>query len=379
MDQQFVKRSDMDFLNRSLPGVLLYAVIWPLLAWSTDFYLYAPSFTLIFSGAFMGISLLRFIHALSTKFIYRQYPDTWRALLFLLGIAQAATLSTLVVLMINQAQYHQWVITSLLIVLTVIGGAASSLAPKPRFTQSYLALLSIPGALACFFSDEFRYLVPLFVMCWLYSLFSARRFFKEYRRAFTIESKLKDNQKKLEKLNQTDPLTGIFNRQYFDDALSIQWDLASRSHTHLSILFLDLDFFKRVNDQYGHLVGDKALCHAAKLLKDKAKRKSDMIARYGGEEFAIILPITQHQDAMELAESIRQSLAKQVFVDGEHKIKLTISIGVNSTLPDKQQNWLTFLDQADQALYQAKAQGRNCVVSYQDTVCDLKSTKPRLA
>ncbi len=59
MDQQFVKRSDMDFLNRSLPGVLLYAVIWPLLAWSTDFYLYAPSFTLIFSGAFMGISLLR--------------------------------------------------------------------------------------------------------------------------------------------------------------------------------------------------------------------------------------------------------------------------------------------------------------------------------
>ncbi len=371
MDQQFIKRSDMDFLNRSMPGVLLYAVIWPLLAWSTELYLFDPTFTLIFACVFMGISLLRFLHALSTRFIYKLYPQAWRTLLFFLAFSQAASLSTLVVLMINQTAYHQWVITALLILLTVLSGAASSLAPKLKFTQSYLALLSIPGAVACFYSDEFRYLVPLFIACWLYSMFSAQRIFSEYLRAFIVEHKLKDHQKRLERLNQTDPLTGIYNRQYFDDALSIQWDLASRSNTHLSILFLDLDFFKRVNDQHGHLMGDKVLCYAANLLKEKAKRKSDMIARYGGEEFAIILPTTAHQDALELAESIRESLHSHDFIDGDVHIKLTISIGVNSTVPNKQQFWLSFLDQADQALYQAKARGRNCVVSYLDTVCDI--------
>ncbi len=375
MDQQFAIRSDMDFLRRSLPGVMLYAAIWPLLAWTTNFYQAAPTFTLIFSSAFIGISVLRIMHAFSTQYVYSRYKDVWRSLLFFLGFSHAATLSTLVVLMINKVEYHQWVITSLLIVLTVISGASSSLAPKPKFTQSYIALLSIPGALACYYSDNFQYLVPLFLLCWLYAIISARRFFHEYRRAFTVESKLKENQKKLERLNQTDSLTGIYNRQYFDDALSIQWDLAVRSHTHLSILFLDLDFFKKVNDQYGHLVGDKVLCHTAHLLKDCAKRKSDMIARYGGEEFAIILPLTQHRDAMELAESIRQSLQEKVFVDGGHRISLTTCIGVNSTCPAQQQDWHTFLDQADQALYQAKAKGRNCVVSFLDTVCELKNNR----
>ena len=100
-----------------------------------------------------------------------------------------------------------------------------------------------------------------------------------------------------------------------------------------------------------------------------------MIARYGGEEFAIILPLTQHSDALELAESIRHSLQNKVFINGRHRISLTTSIGVNSTCPAQQQNWHTFLDQADQALYQAKAKGRNCVVSFLDTVCELKNNR----
>jgi diguanylate cyclase (GGDEF)-like protein len=371
MDQQFAKRSDMDFLHRSMPGVLLYALIWPLLAWTTDIYQFAPTFTLIFASVFTGISLLRFIHAFSTRFVYDDYPRIWRGLLFFLSFSHAISLSTLAVLMINQPVFHEWVIMALMIVLTLIAGAASSLAPKPKFTQSYIALLSVPSAIACFYSDDLHSLAPLFVGCWLYAILSARRLFNEYQRAFNIERKLKDNQKKLEQLNQTDSLTGIYNRQYFDDALSVQWDVASRSGTNLSILFLDIDLFKRVNDLHGHLVGDKVLCHVAKLLKDKAKRKSDMIARYGGEEFTVILPNTAHQDAMELAKSIRESLASEDFIEGDARISLTISIGVNSTVPSQQQDRLAFLDQADQALYEAKARGRNCVVSHLETVRDI--------
>ena len=185
-------------------------------------------------------------------------------------------------------------------------------------------------------------------------------------RAFHIERKLLENQIKLERLNQTDTLTGIYNRQYFDNALDLQWDLASRSQSSLAILFLDLDFFKKVNDVYGHLIGDKALCHAASIFQETAKRKSDMVARYGGEEFAIILASTKHEAAKELAENIRLQIQNTPLVYNESTIHLTVSIGVNCITPNNRNTCLEFLQKVDQALYEAKHRGRNRVVSYLD-------------
>jgi diguanylate cyclase (GGDEF)-like protein len=211
--------------------------------------------------------------------------------------------------------------------------------------------------------ENYVYLTPLFSILWVYYILLARRFSIEYQRAFHIETTLKENQTKLEALTITDALTGINNRQYFDQALDVQWDLASRSQSNLSILFLDLDFFKKINDKYGHLIGDKALCHAANLFKETTKRKSDMIARYGGEEFAIILASTPHKDAINLAETIRRKLEETPLLLGERTIKMTVSIGVNTTIPSNIQNCIGFLDEADQALYEAKESGRNKIVS----------------
>ncbi len=368
---KFAKRADMDFLRRSLPGVLLYALLWPSLAWATDFYRQAPTLSLQVSAVFISISVLRLLHAYSTYLFYDKHTKLWRSLLYILAYSHATTLSATFVLMVINEPFHDMVMITLLIIISTIIGASSSLSPKLRVTQIYISFALIPGMISCYYSEEFQHLTLIFIVAWVYLILVCHRYHAEYRRAFHIEMKLKENQKTLETLNKTDTLTGIYNRQFFDDALDMQWDLASRSQTSLSILFLDLDLFKRINDEYGHLIGDKALCHVAYILKEKAKRKSDMIARYGGEEFAIILPSTSREDAIALAHSIREFIFNTPLVCGERKISLSISIGVNSTIPTIQKSRIDFLDEADQALFQAKAQGRNKVVCYLEAVCEV--------
>jgi len=371
MDSQLVKRTDIDFLRRSLPGVLVYALAWPVLAWITDFHLQEPFISNLFSALFIGISALRLWHAYTTAQMYDRCTKLWRTMLFTLSYAHAMTLSGLMVVMLLTPRFDEQVMATALITVGLVSGAVASLIPKPIFTQIYVAILVVPTIAVSIFHPKFNYLLPLFLILWAYYIFMGRRFSAEYQRAFHIETKLKDQQKKLEQLNITDNLTGIYNRQFFDNAMDLQWDVASRSQSSISLLFLDLDFFKKVNDEYGHLIGDKALCHAANIFSEIAKRKTDMIARYGGEEFAIILPGTSADDAKALAEHIREHLEANPLNIGEKCLRLTTSIGVNSVIPNNQINFVTFIDQADQALYHAKNQGRNQVVSYLDTVCSL--------
>lgn len=368
MDNHLIKRTDMDFLSRSFPGLFVYATVWPLLAWGSGFFSLDFQLALVFSLLFIGISVLRVLHAYITPFFYPKSTTLWRVILFGLAIAHALTLSGVQVYLIIIDQYYNMVILTALVLVGLVSGAASSLAPKLLFTQIYLSIIIFPTMITCFVSDHYYFLAPLFLVMWIYYFLMCRRYHNEYSRAFHIEMKLKENQNKLEKLNQTDTLTGIYNRQYFDNVLDLQWDLASRSQSSLAILFLDLDFFKKINDEYGHLIGDKALCHAANILNETAKRKSDMVARYGGEEFAIILPSTRQETAIELAEEIRKKLEGTPLIHGEKAIRLTVSIGVNCTVPNNQKNCMAFLDQVDQALYQAKSSGRNRVVSYSDTL-----------
>jgi diguanylate cyclase (GGDEF)-like protein len=373
MSSDLTKRTDMDFLSRSFPGLFVYATVWPLLAFAADFFSINYNLAVTFTALFIGISVVRVAHAYSTPYFYAISPSIWRIALFSLAFSHALTLSSIHVYLIVIDENFNMVILTTLIMVGLVGGAASSLAPKPIFTQFYIAVILCPTMIAYFFSPSYHFLAPLVVVMWIYYILMCRRYYKEYTRAFDIERKLKENQIKLEALNQTDTLTGIYNRQYFDNALDLQWDLASRSQSSLSILFLDLDFFKKVNDEYGHIIGDKALCHAASVFQETAKRKSDMVARYGGEEFAIILPSTQHDIAKELAENIRLNIEKTPLIYGEITVQLTVSIGVNYTIPNNQINCILFLDQVDQALYEAKHTGRNCVVSYLDMQGSIKS------
>ena len=156
-----------------------------------------------------------------------------------------------------------------------------------------------------------------------------------------------------------DGLTGIFNKRYFMEALEKEMSRAQRYGRALSILMFDIDLFKRVNDTYGHLAGDYVLQALARLISTRSRRE-EIFARYGGEEFVIILPETLKDGALELAEQLRRRVASYTFVFEGEEIPLTISIGVATTINEGITE-AELIKKADEKLYLAKSEGRNCV------------------
>lgn len=167
----------------------------------------------------------------------------------------------------------------------------------------------------------------------------------------------KSLQASLAELATTDGLTRLTNRRSFDLALDGEWKRASRDTSEISVLLLDVDHFKRFNDQHGHQAGDAVLRRVAEVMATTARRPGDCAARYGGEEFVLLLPQTDHETAVRIAEAIR------IGVEGLPEAAVTVSIGVATLIPCMGGQTSYFLAQADEALYRAKRTGRNQVCS----------------
>jgi two-component system cell cycle response regulator len=169
-------------------------------------------------------------------------------------------------------------------------------------------------------------------------------------------------EEELRRLARFDELTGLCNRRYFLDRLTQEMLRARRYGSPLSLLMLDLDHFKQINDTYGHIIGDTVLATVASLLHDTV-RATDIPGRYGGEEFCIVLTETKIDGARLLAERLRRRIAEAVFpAVGDAAFRVTCSVGLAQFRNDITDT-VAFLDLADRALYQAKAAGRNCIVA----------------
>lgn len=159
---------------------------------------------------------------------------------------------------------------------------------------------------------------------------------------------------------RTDALTGLGNIRELHDSLDQEMERTRRSLQPTSLIMLDIDHFKQVNDTYGHLLGDKILQHLSRQLRESL-RKLDIPCRYGGEEFAIILPSTPSLIAIRVADRLREQIAaKSVSIDS-NTVSVTVSIGVETFLPHHRDSVTELIDRADQQLYRAKRDGRNCV------------------
>lgn len=169
--------------------------------------------------------------------------------------------------------------------------------------------------------------------------------------------------KRLQELSITDGLTGIYNHRHFIHLLEIECNRALRYKRSLSLLMLDIDEFKQVNDGFGHPCGDSVLRDFAKILKG-CIRKTDIVARYGGDEFGILLTETKKSMAMKVSEKIRREVEKHPFVYREKAFRITVSIGVAAALQEGVRDWNGLLNAADQALYRAKDGGRNNVMAF---------------
>jgi diguanylate cyclase (GGDEF)-like protein len=168
----------------------------------------------------------------------------------------------------------------------------------------------------------------------------------------------------IENLSMIDQLTNIPNRRNFDERLSMEWKVSIRDKTPISILMIDIDKFKNVNDTMGHQKGDIVLQRVAEEYPKAFRRPADFAARWGGEEFVALLPNTPMEAAMEIAEKIRANIENtEIQLGNEIIYKVTVSIGVNSLIPEQENTIDSFITGADVALYAAKDSGRNKVIA----------------
>jgi diguanylate cyclase (GGDEF)-like protein/PAS domain S-box-containing protein len=179
------------------------------------------------------------------------------------------------------------------------------------------------------------------------------------------EEELLRLQKELETLSYKDGLTGVANRRMFDSIMEVEWTNARRNTQPLSVILLDIDYFKQYNDHYGHIQGDECLKRVGQSLSAAAARTRDFFARFGGEEFVLVLPETDAESAKKVAERCRNLIFKEQIPHEKSLVSqiLTISIGVGTIIPSQKDEPIAFIEQVDKLLYQAKQSGRNCVVN----------------
>lgn len=181
--------------------------------------------------------------------------------------------------------------------------------------------------------------------------------------SYRLSQQLSQQKRRFEALSQRDALSGLATRGYWEIRLSEEYSRARRHSRPATLLLADIDYFKKINDSYGHLIGDTVIRLMGELL-DAQTRAVDFVGRYGGDEFALILPETTLENALKVAQRIQSELSA-VIVSEQPSIKATVSIGVAELSPHvlSPRDWMS---RADRALYEAKSSGRNCIRVFED-------------
>lgn len=256
-----------------------------------------------------------------------------------------ATLPILSVLLSGARSGIFWTVTSVLTVGTFAAVQEAGWRLPLEVTPAGLRLLQLAG-------------VAGLLLC-IYLLVSVLK-----KMEFSARHALHLANCRLEQQAATDALTGIPNRHRFDAVLEQEWACHDRARLPLSLALIDADFFKAFNDEFGHLAGDECLRAVAHAIQESIRRPRDFCARFGGEEFVIILPNTDEQGALRIAETILAEVCALRIGHASSPISpyVTISIGLSTTIPSRDGSHLDFLYDVDMALYRAKEEGRNRIV-----------------
>lgn len=190
-----------------------------------------------------------------------------------------------------------------------------------------------------------------------------RQSMKLLKMADLMQLELKNVKERLETITNIDVLTGLFNRRFFNLNYIREWSSAIRTNSSLACIMIDIDFFKKYNDTYGHLQGDECLKAVANAITAAVKRPRDIVARFGGEEFVVLLPETKEDGAFHIANEILRAVNR---MEMQHDTSdkggmVTVSMGVAELIPSRENAGEILLNMADEALYRAKNDGRNCI------------------
>mgnify|MGYP001817501621 FL=1 len=264
-------------------------------------------------------------------------------------------------IMPEDSQVHQIVIFSFMIALA--GGATSLYSSHSTMTLATVAVILLPVTVYFFMNGGYVYVgmaaaaVLFFISCLRATQFLSQTLNKN----FLMTRQLEISNKEAERLARIDDLTGLYNRRAFYEYGALLANNSKRNTDELSMINMDIDNFKLINDTFGHAAGDDVLKQVGQVLLQRL-RKSDIYARIGGEEFGMLLPMTSLDQATQLAEQLRQAIEKMSFVTGDENFTITASFGVATGSYDVD----VLVRRSDQVMYTSKESGRNMVNVYQE-------------
>jgi diguanylate cyclase (GGDEF)-like protein len=264
------------------------------------------------------------------------------------------------VIMPADSMLHQVIIYSYMIGLS--GGAISLYSSHTGITLATITIILVPTTVYLLFNGGYVFIsLAIGGVVFFLSAVRATRFIgNTLQQNFMMTHQLKISSKNAERLARTDDLTGLYNRRAFYEYGKLLANNCQRNKENISMIHMDIDNFKLINDTYGHVAGDDVLKTIGQLLQQRL-RKSDVFARIGGEEFGLVLAMTSQDKAAQLAEELRQVIERTSFSsDGRH-FNVTASFGVASDEYDID----TLVSQSDSVMYQSKESGRNRVICYQ--------------
>ncbi len=261
-----------------------------------------------------------------------------------------------------EVQISLWVL-----LIALMSGASASISVVLKYYIAYCAPIILFSFYVQYVDKSYYLIIIIFFYTLLLSM-TARNFRKQNNFIIEQQIMLIDANDKLEALATKDALTNLPNRRAFENLFRNEWERHLRSKKNLSLMMLDVDYFKNYNDHYGHSKGDECLRSIANIIQKSLLRPSDVAARYGGEEFIIILPETSNEGALEVAERIHYNL-KVINIPHEYPrpdSRLTVSIGIATLIPKSGKDSKVLQLLADRELYKAKANGRNCTSSNEE-------------
>lgn len=357
-------QANKDIANRSFTGSFIYLVIWLTIFIPSELYISAPKECFWISLILIALAAARTIMIKNFDSIYSANPKIWKILFFPLVIFTSITWGILCSISFINPTYHDISFAMIVATAGLTGGGGASLAPNKTLGLLLVSVLLIPaGFTISFFSTDKDFVVGLIFFIYWFGMFSViNTQHKEYWAGLKNSFLLKQNTAKLEELNTLDGLTGLKNKAFFEQSIRIELKKASRIRSPISLLIIDIDHFKNLNDQYGHLCGDECLRVFSTLLSSMQIRETDVIARFGGEEFVIILPGITAEQSLLFAEKVRSATEEIKLENSKGTVCFTASIGIANITPDRDTTAHMVIDAADKALYSAKENGRNQVI-----------------
>lgn len=353
----------LDLSARARGGIVIYPIVW----FVTSVWVGMPSQTplefLLISIGLVSISILRSIHYLLLKKYAQSHTLLMCRILVGLILLVAITWGLLSAWVMVFSPYEHIKYPYMVILSAVAIGGTSVLGISRTVANLYPFFIFLPGVVSILIigGSENNIMALLALLSTVYVIDAAKTTRKDYESAVWNSLLAERRSAQLEEVSVTDELTGLKNRKYLNEKLAMQWSQCQKDQLPISILMYDLDHFKLINDQFGHLEGDNCLKLIATMLKNQVNQTNNIVARFGGEEFIIVMPNADLTQAMNTATQLIDATRKLNFSVGNECVKLTTSIGVASSIPSVDSSYEKLISSADKALYQAKSDGRNGV------------------